>query len=111
MTIELTVQYTADRAANYLADVLGDDMLAMQIGPHFTCGEVDKLAAALMLLNRREAAATLLSGHAEGEDEGEPDPEGGGDQHYHLKGAQQEDPVARALADILMDQYLDLLGE
>ncbi|MFJ3907485.1 hypothetical protein [Streptomyces vinaceus] len=68
---ELTVLRSA---ADDLADLLNDGMLASDIGERLTCGEVERLAGFLKAHDHGRAAAMWLECHAEGDDEG--------DSHY-----------------------------
>lgn len=59
------------KAGDLLAQVLGDGMTASDAGRHFTCGEADLMAIALLLLGQHQAAVTWITGHAEGDDCGD----------------------------------------
>lgn len=56
-----------------LARVLATPDTAEDVGPHFTCTEIDLLAAALQLTGKTRAAARLLTGHANSPEEEEDD--------------------------------------
>ena len=61
----------ARQASFLLASVLGDGYTACDVGPKFTCGEVDRLARALVMLDQSKAATSLVWGHADDDDEGD----------------------------------------
>lgn len=63
----------AAHAADLLARVFATPDTAANVGPHFTCAQVDLLAAALQSSGNTTAAARLLIGHADGPDEGDGD--------------------------------------
>lgn len=91
------------KAGELLGAVLGEPYCAMDNGPHFSCGEIDSMVSALLLLDQRQAAATWLIGHADGEDEDE------GDSHLHLQGT-QDDPETSKAAWIKVEEYLNALS-
>jgi hypothetical protein len=45
--------------------------LADDVGPHFTCSEVDALASVFEALDRPDVAAKWIAGHAETDEEGD----------------------------------------
>lgn len=77
MTQTTTQAAAAAQAAELLAEVLGGHLFAMSAGEHLTCSETDRLARALALLGKPDAAATLIYGHAAGDEEG--------DSHHELE--------------------------
>ncbi|MET9861987.1 hypothetical protein ABZY93_22240 [Streptomyces smyrnaeus] len=54
-------------ALDGVASTFGEFMTA-EAGSHFTCGEADALARALVVAGHRDAAITWLNGHAEGDE-------------------------------------------
>lgn len=88
-------------ASDLLAEVFGDGMLAMHVGPTLTCSEADKIASALILLDQREAAATLIAGHAIEDDEGD----------SHVFGDEDAEDAARAYTDTLARSLPKPFGE
>ncbi len=65
----MVIRRHAHSAGQLLASVFGDQMQAGMNGGHFTCGEAENIAAALLLLNQADAARTWLAGHAMGDDD------------------------------------------
>ncbi|MFF7800227.1 hypothetical protein [Streptomyces olivaceus] len=81
-----------------LASIFGDPMTVDHIGESFSCGEADQIARVLVLAGHREAAETLLSAHARG-DELE-------DFHFTRNDEDPEDE-GRPLNDKEVSQYVD----
>lgn len=59
-----------ESALQELADIFGDGMTASHLGGHLTCTEADAIARAVGLVDR-EAARTLLDGHAYEDEDGD----------------------------------------
>lgn len=61
----------ADAAGRLFAAVLGDGCTAGDVAPRFTCSEADNIAAGLLALGQRDAAATWLLFHASEDEDGD----------------------------------------
>lgn len=56
-----------------MAKILGDEMTAGDVGPQFSCNEVEPIVRVLALAGHRGAAINFLFGHASGDEEIEED--------------------------------------
>lgn len=63
-----TIDTSAPEVAQFL-DVFDDQMLAGDVGPRFTCGEVEALAGMLRAVGAEGAAAAWIEGHSWGDDD------------------------------------------
>ena len=63
-----TIDTTAPDVVQFL-DVFDDHMLAEDVGPRFTCGEVEALAGMLRTVGAEGAAAAWIEGHSWGDDD------------------------------------------
>jgi len=63
-----TINTTAPDVVRFLA-VFNDQMLAGDVGPRFTCGEVEALAGMLRAVGAEGAAAAWIEGHSWGDDD------------------------------------------
>jgi len=63
-----TIDTTAPDVVRFL-DVFDDQMLAGDVGPRFTCGEVEALAGMLRAAGAEGAAAAWIEGHSWGDDD------------------------------------------
>lgn len=52
------------QALHEMAEQLGDEMTAGDLGPRFNCTEADSVARVLVLAGHRTAAVNFLLGHA-----------------------------------------------
>lgn len=50
-------------------DVFDDQMLAGDVGPRFTCGEIEVLAGMLRAVRAEGAAVAWIEGHSGGDDD------------------------------------------
>jgi hypothetical protein len=80
------VDHSADE---YLIDILTDDMLAYDVGPKFSCIEVNALADFLRAHGQPQIADMWIRAHAADDDEG--------DQHFRMGGDQ--DAATASAAD------------
>lgn len=63
-----TIDTSAPDVVQFL-DVFRDQMLAGDVGPRFTCGEVEALAGMLRAAGATAAAAAWIEGHSWGDDD------------------------------------------
>jgi hypothetical protein len=63
--------FALSEVGSLLASVFGDGMTADMAGGHFTCGEADSIALALILAGQPDAAQTWLEGHASADEPGD----------------------------------------
>ncbi|MGR7000815.1 hypothetical protein ACU686_26645 [Yinghuangia aomiensis] len=52
-------------------EVFSDSCLAADVGPRFTCTEIDALASAFDALGHPDIAARWIAGHADEDEEGD----------------------------------------
>ena len=63
-----TIDTSAPDVVRFL-DVFDDQMIAGDVGPRFTCGEVEALAGMLRAVGAECAAAAWIEGHSWGDDD------------------------------------------
>ena len=63
-----TIDTSAPEVVQFL-DVFDDQMLAGDVGPRFTCCEVEALAGMLRAVGAEGAAAAWIEGHSWGDDD------------------------------------------